>query len=1052
MALINSDMINIIINNIGPKYFDDDFSLITKNRIGLFGVVTETMGNIFESSVLTNAIKTKEKLSITASRETLLQEAAGYPELVIPQATPASIMVNIGVPEKYLYDNFMSSANTINFVLHKDTIVSVSNISYLLPYSVNIIGRKNDDQFLYSSQYIIDDENPTVNISNPYLVTQIRYIDGVKYIFFNTYVYQLQKQYSYYNITETEIIPLQGITFDYTDQLVYFNVLYRDSALEDYKLVTKMNYLARAALTGDGIYYNDTEPGSIRLYIPQTFNFNFNGELRLDIYTTTGTKGNFTYTTGEILVLPNSYENEIDYTGSYFKNYVITDSTGGTDSPTTDEIRMAVIKYKSTLRSIDTENDLAQFFQDADPSNNMVFIKKRIDVFEKKYTAFMILRDLNRGVISTNSLDATLYPRDIDAYYPQTARRMIFPSSGYSLIPGQDFQVTRNADIFYKVTRLRLRMSGSTQTPNAQIRELNIMNLFTERLLDTDFTVTDGANSDGPVDITSFSNALDIYQPTYWDMGPTTVQDADHYKEAILTLNTPVALANYILAVNYDTLQNFFSGSLEVQYEHNAGTNPDGSDGTWVSLIAPRAFTVTATEDVSGNTVSGDISRITDDSKIAELEDDTGSFLWGCPYLMVLNEDPTSTSFYLNSISKENIVNLSYANQNAPLQFIVNKFQITRNAVMGESSYKLTFNLIPASELPSGIVDTDTGQILQPDVFKVYGYAYTGTDTSKTVDGYYPMTITGYDKTDSFFTVETYLKTDDYITVNDELRLVDTIYSKGTTDFMSFITPINEVRIGIGIYYKDGAFTDKSDYDNIIPGLDEYGLLNVYANDNDKSTLMINMTRLIQSVLNISPDPSPNGTLKFDLTQIPLVRYSELRNNIDRISQIITKTNAALSQLLLQIRNNSSIDYKFYATYGHSRYFSMESTNIPLDRLDITMRFKVRVLANRSDATLINDLKTFIRPLIEDINVNAFVNSSIYFSNVITQVENEFKYDQGRILAFELSKVNEYPVLYQSLINMTPVLDQMTKTELLEHVPEFVKMDINKIIIEIIPV
>ncbi|MBS4064347.1 MAG: hypothetical protein KGZ74_07285, partial [Chitinophagaceae bacterium] len=193
------------------------------------------------------------------------------------------------------------------------------------------------------------------------------------------------------------------------------------------------------------------------------------------------------------------------------------------------------------------------------------------------------------------------------------------------------------------------------------------------------------------------------------------------------------------------------------------------------------------------------------------------------------------------------------------------------------------------------------------------------------------------------------------------------------------------------------------------------------------------------------------GEISFDLKQVPLVRYSYLRSNINRISDIINDTDDILTTLLNQIKNNSSIDYKFYATYGKSRYFTMENTAIKLDRLDISLNFKLRISSIKTDPNIVTDIKTFIQPLIEELN-ELEVNRSIYFSNIITKVETEFKYNQNRILSFELTKINDYNTIYQSIVNTTKSVDIMTKAELLEYVPEFIRIDLDRITIEILPI
>jgi len=1051
--ILNVDVINMIVNEIAPKYFDDDFAELSKNRIGVFGMVSETMGTLYENSIVNNAIKAKEIQSITASKPTLIQEAASYPELTLPGANPASINVSLGVPISYLESRFAVDSSNVRFTLHKDTLITISGFPFMLPYSVNIIGRKVDGEFSYSAQYTLDGENLISNITNPFLIRQTLIIDGEKFLLFNTNLLQVNKKYDTYNITETERIPLQGIEFKYDDQLAYFNVFYRDNDSSDFVKVDKYYYTSKLKSENNKyLYYNDTETGKIRLSIPAAFNFTFNGEIRIDIFTTKGKIANFTYNGGTIQIAPNSYLNAIDYTGSYFKMIIISNSAGGTDSLSTEEIRAKVINYKSTLRSIDTENDLNRFFRDSDTVNNTIFIKKRIDIYEKKYTAFMIMRDLNSNVISTNSLDGLMKSTDINMYYPQTSRRIVYPSTAYSLMPGEDFKIQKNDSIYYRVKRIRLRLSGNTDNGTADFRLIDIRDMYDNKLPKSAFTFTTGANNVGTLDLDpdSIENAFDSDATTYWTVGDTgVINDPTKYTEIILTLNTPALLSNITIGTYYGEIRTYAMGSASVQYENAAGTNPNGSDGTWVRAIAPTSFKTSTIESNQGNTSTGTVSLRRNDAVINSLQENSSKFLFGCPYLMVINEDPPSISYYLNSINKEHTVSIAYSNTNAPLQFIINKFTISRNAIDNEFSYKLNLNIVPTSALPDGVLDPD-GNILDVSMFKLYGYVYSSTDDQDIV-GYFPMNIASWNKNDSYFNVTAELKTDDYITLNDELRIKDSIYAEGSTSTYDHISPLNDVKIGFAVYYNNGgSYTEKDAYTNVIPNMEQFGLLNIYSNEFDKVTFMVNMTRLIQSIVNFVPD---SGNVSYDIKQIPLIKYGELRSNIDRVSNVIKDTNTTMKTILNQIKNNSSVDYKFYATYGRSRYFKMENTTTSLDRLDIKMKFRVRMLATRTDTTLVTDLKSFIQPLIENINKASMnINESIYFSNIITQVENEFKYKQARILAFELRQINDFGLLYQSLINTTPALETMNKDQLLQYIPEFVKLDITKIEIEVIPV
>lgn len=884
--IIKTDLISKITDEIAPKYFDgDEYSEITKSRIGLFGMISETLGTIFENSTINNAIKARERMTSTASRETLLQEAAGYSDLTIPKAQPASITISLGIPTSYMETNFMTSSTELEFVLAADTIVTIADYNFLLDYDVKVTGKKTDGVMVYSAKYVLGEDNDLSSTTNPYLVSSKRTISNIEYLFVTVTVSQLDKTYQYYNIVETDLLYLNGVDFKYDGQLAYFNVYYKDASSSTYTKVEKLDYFSKLTSDSNYIYYNNVTSGVLRIYIPDTFTYSFNSELRIDIYTTQGAAGNFTYKSGDVEILPQSFEDSYDYTGAYFYPVVVTDSTGGTDELSTEEIRKKLIYYKSTLRSIDTEPDLNAYFESIDTIDNMVFIKKRIDVFEKKYTAFMILRDANSNILPTNALNMHLTESDVDAYYVQTKRRIIKPSAGYSLKSGEYFTVVKNT----------------------------------------------GITSDN----------------------------------------------------------------------------------------------------------------------ITTLENDTTKFLFGCPYLIVINEDPMSASLYLNSVTNTNAMQLEYSNETAPVQFIINRIQLDRNAISGEDYYTLKVNLVPASQLPDGIVDSD-GNIIDATALKACGLMYS-EDGDNVISGYFNLDITSYNKTDNYFTAVGKLYTDDYISLEDQLRLTDSIYAPGDTTTFDYVTPVTDVRLGIAVYYKDGtgAFTEKGDYADLIPNMEEYGLLNIYSNDNDRASVLLDMTKMINVVLSFQDEG--NGVISFDLKQVPLIRYSDLRTQVSRIAEVIANTNTTINSMLELIKNNASIDFKFFATYGRSKYFTVGETSTTLDRLNLSLKFRVRISSSRVDTTLVSDIRAYIKSLVEEINSSSSTKS-IYFSNIVTQVENEFKYTQARILSFELYKINDYDVLYQAIVNNTKDVDSMTQDELLDYVGEFVTLDLDKITIDIVTV
>ena len=310
---------------------------------------------------------------------------------------------------------------------------------------------------------------------------------------------------------------------------------------------------------------------------------------------------------------------------------------------------------------------------------------------------------------------------------------------------------------------------------------------------------------------------------------------------------------------------------------------------------------------------------------------------------------------------------------------------------------------------------------------------------------YFPITIDSYDLEYGYFKCHAALTTDDYVTLDDMVRITTSLILPGESLAADAVIPLNDVKIGVGVYYKSTTMTDKGEYTSIVPNLSTYGLVNVYSNASDTTIFMVNMSKKIRCKLNFIDEGS--GVISFDIKQVPLVRYTELMSNIYNISAIIDNANNIMTTMLT-LMSNMSIDYKFYATYGKSKYFTLGNTTDLLNSLDLKLKFRIRISSIKTDTSIISDIRSFIQPLVEDVNNTSSV-SSVYFSNIITKIENEFKYSQNRIIACELIKVNDYSVVYQSLINNTKELQSMTKSELLEYVPEFTKLSPSNITIEL---
>jgi len=158
--------------------------------------------------------------------------------------------------------------------------------------------------------------------------------------------------------------------------------------------------------------------------------------------------------------------------------------------------------------------------------------------------------------------------------------------------------------------------------------------------------------------------------------------------------------------------------------------------------------------------------------------------------------------------------------------------------------------------------------------------------------------------------------------------------------------------------------------------------------------------------------------------------YRELINNIPQLAR----------------DNIADIKGKFYNTYGRSKNFYVDDyvTVNRLDKVNISIHFKIHPVFGTDEIEFIENIKLFIKEYIEGIN-NAGTNS-IYISNLIKALENNF----SSIEYLKFCGINEYPTEVQAIENTTVDLDTLTKEERINYVPEYLTLSKDDIIIDII--
>ena len=166
-------------------------------------------------------------------------------------------------------------------------------------------------------------------------------------------------------------------------------------------------------------------------------------------------------------------------------------------------------------------------------------------------------------------------------------------------------------------------------------------------------------------------------------------------------------------------------------------------------------------------------------------------------------------------------------------------------------------------------------------------------------------------------------------------------------------------------------------------------------------------------------------------------------DDIFNFMSILEKQYVYMDDILDKKTNNYSVDLKFYNTYGRSRNFRIGENNQILDTVNCRLGFRIALHAGVDDEIL-NSIKIFIKDYVEDINTNGL--NGIYISRLIKDVSENF--DCIRYMIF--TGINGYDASVQNIENITIDMENMTKEERINFVPEFLNIEIEDINIQTI--
>lgn len=332
------------------------------------------------------------------------------------------------------------------------------------------------------------------------------------------------------------------------------------------------------------------------------------------------------------------------------------------------------------------------------------------------------------------------------------------------------------------------------------------------------------------------------------------------------------------------------------------------------------------------------------------------NFIYAIPFLMNIDfKEFPKTNVYHTNYDKSITTEYNSYNIRSPYQAIINTIDIARNPLTDINDFTVSCN-----------VNTDSAD---PANLKVRALIYDGT----VLKGYFDLTredkttvFSAKVNTEDTFTSDGYYIIKDFIINPDNFTTYED-FPIETTYTIRLAVLINDTTIDAaktGTVYE--RMTDLNNYAFIcdVDGIDKISFAD------DLSDIMYHETIIDTSTGKISISKVPVIGALFYMNQF---QNNEIMNDfVDNLT--------AIRSVTAQLENNTSIDTKFFNSYGVSRYFSS-------DTIDLRIKMSIALTTTATEA-IDKEIKAEVVSFIEACNNQSDKRFSI--SNMITHLETNF--------------------------------------------------------------
>lgn len=1027
-------------NNLVLKYFSDfDPSLRT---VGMIGYTTEIVTNYGEDVFNTGSVLFRETFPNRAQIPESIYSHAAIFQLDNIFSTAANCKFLLVMEEaaiiKNMVNDYDADTGVYHFYIDKNTTIYVEDLPYVLDYEIrlDVVKKvtKNGEDYLFTAKYETTPyTNSISDIKDPYVKIR-RSSDG--YIALEVQCHQCVREVRYETLASSSIINFPVIDIEFTGKLAGFDVLYK-SPTSNEQIQLEKRIIYSQATKNPFCYYQMYDEDTLRLSFNSKDTYfipDFNSDLEITLYITEGADGNFdSYTGDDIALVPDNETHQYGNTYLTAAKPVGASADGGSQM-SLDALQSLAVEGYRTATALTTENDLNEYFNNYKyryGDINLLFIKKRNDVAERVFSAFILMRN-GDYIYNTNTLRIHMNLSDM-----RNPEKDI-----YMLDPG--FLFTANKD------------DGYAEFWRDQEKTNQYYADYQQAIKDGTIPYVEGTDPstlpaylNRPASFAEYKrrNGLDD-KVSVFDCAWEDLEDSDYPNEWRFLLINPFLIRFKKSPNLVSTYMTYVMNTSVVDFT-NANDPTDTDPGAYVQFILhifnlQRAFSSKKLYTFNTNigpSISVDAQypviatkTVTVIDPDTETEKKETQYILGDKYVVADND------LRVILLIKDNVKNICFT-ELTPTEF-----------------NNMNFKFEGSFETDDHITSDGYLRILSGEIFR-----------DKTTGEYYKVQehnnafYNKYDSNDNIISRD--IPVDDVTALINSGKLYKWTNVHNMTAKADILIPMTDVECEIWTLYhrrydkEDGSLVVIPDDQgsNIFEKFDEslkgYIWTNQYTTGSEPITFMqplesVRTYLTFNDYTEVVQDPeTKENKFTHDIMDVELNHVSFLRAqtvfNEEKLNYFMSTFFNQYKHLTdiiqTRLRNCTNLDVKFYNTYGRSKYFLIGEEGVNLDTVNLSLDFDVWYAPGTDVSIATPELKSFIKENVESINENGMNN--LFISNLMRKIENTYAY----VDHIRFNHINAFDTEFQAVINYKEDINELSVEERRNFVPEFLVADTNDI-------